>query len=74
MALPLHVDRVRTLRHPNGEPLFAIAQHPKGEGSVDAWVVDGKGNVYVALSGYRTVELPGGVTPDALVPLRNALA
>ncbi|HYU32318.1 MAG TPA: SDR family NAD(P)-dependent oxidoreductase [Thermoanaerobaculia bacterium] len=73
MALPLSVDRVRTLRHPNGEPLFAVTKHPNGDGCVDAWVVDGKGNVYVTLSGYRTVELPGGVTPETLVPLRNAM-
>jgi hypothetical protein len=73
MALPLHVDRVRTLRHPNGEPLFAVARHHNGQGSVDAWVVDAEGNTYVTLSGYRTVELPGGVAPEALSPLKKAM-
>ncbi|HKV12191.1 MAG TPA: SDR family NAD(P)-dependent oxidoreductase [Thermoanaerobaculia bacterium] len=73
MALPLRVDRVRTVRHPSdGAPLFALAEALQ-DGAVEAQVVDGEGNVYVSLSGYRTVELPGGVEPDRLEPLRAAL-
>ncbi|HEX6861950.1 MAG TPA: polyketide synthase dehydratase domain-containing protein, partial [Thermoanaerobaculia bacterium] len=75
MALPLHVDRVRTLRAApagDGTPLFAVTR-PGADGSVDAWVVDREGNLYVTLSGYRTVELPGGVDPERLEPLRSAM-
>ncbi|HSF43078.1 MAG TPA: SDR family NAD(P)-dependent oxidoreductase, partial [Thermoanaerobaculia bacterium] len=73
MALPLRVDRVSTVRHPSdGAPLFALAE-ALGDGAVEARVVDGEGNVYVSLSGYRTVELPGGVEPDRLAPLRAAM-
>jgi NAD(P)-dependent dehydrogenase (short-subunit alcohol dehydrogenase family) len=74
MALPLHVDRVRTLRHPETPdvPLYALAE-PAENGTVEARVVDGEGNVYVTLTGYRTVELPGGVEAARLAPLRTAM-
>ena len=74
MALPLHVDRVRTLRHPEAPdvPLYVLAE-PAENGTVEARVVDGEGNVYVALTGYRTVELPGGVEAARLAPLRTAM-
>ncbi|HEY4592652.1 MAG TPA: polyketide synthase dehydratase domain-containing protein, partial [Thermoanaerobaculia bacterium] len=73
MALPQHVDRVRTLRRPverNG-PLFAVAR--PGDGGTDAYVVDGEGRLYLSLSGYRTVEMPGGLAADLVAPLRAAM-
>jgi len=73
MALPLHVDRVRTHRHPgvDGVPLFAVAR--PGDDGTDAYVVDAEGRLYLSLSGYRTVEMPGGLAADLVAPLRAAL-
>jgi hypothetical protein len=79
MALPLHVDRVSMLRRPNGGTLTAVARPRGGDGdgeamgAVDAYVVDDEGNLYVTLSGYRTIELPGGVDPERLAPLQDAM-
>ena len=73
MALPATIDRLTV----HGTPSESEALHaqvtpraaPSGL-SFDAQVLDGKGRVYLELSGYRTAPLPGGL-PDALVaPLR----
>jgi hypothetical protein len=76
MGLPLRVDRVSTLRHPASieAPLFAVARPANGDGAVDAYVVDGEGHLVLSLSGYRTVELPGGLAAARIAPLRAALA
>ncbi|HEX5821847.1 MAG TPA: SDR family NAD(P)-dependent oxidoreductase, partial [Solirubrobacterales bacterium] len=75
MALPTHVDRV--IRYADAdEPgnLFAVV-HPREDGSaIDARVVDEKGRVRVLLSGYRTIELPGALDPEALEPIRAAMS
>jgi hypothetical protein len=75
MALPLRVDRVSTLRRLDriAAPLYAVARPANGDGSVDAYVVDEEGNVYLSLSGYRTIELPGGLEPERIAPLRAAM-
>jgi hypothetical protein len=74
MGLPLHIDRVTTLRDPEsagGRRLFAVAR-PAG-GGFDAEVVDADGAVYVRLSGYKTVALPTAVDDERLRPLRDAM-
>jgi hypothetical protein len=77
MALPLKVGRVTAPRRSagNGTPLYAVARPSDGDGdgAVDAYVVDGAGNVYLSLSGYRTIELPGGVAADRIAPLQAAM-
>ncbi len=77
MALPLKVDRVTPLRPANGNgPLFAVARPANGnggDGGIDAYVVDGEGNLYMSLSGYRTVELPGGLEASRIAPFKTAL-
>jgi hypothetical protein len=73
MALPLHVDRVSRLRPGNGGRLTAVARTREDDGAVDADVVDDEGNLYVTLTGYRTVELPGGIDPERLAPLQAAM-
>ena len=73
MALPLHVDRVSRLRPGNGGRLTAVARTREEDGAVDAYVVDDEGNLYVTLTGYRTVELPGGIDPERLAPLQAAM-
>ncbi len=76
MALPLHVDRVTAYRPAGDVPLYAITRTSRTgqDGAVDAVVVDPEGNVYVALSGYRTIELPGGLDPERIAPLRAAVS
>ena len=45
---------------------------PRPDGGFDARVVDGKGAVILALSGYRTMELPESVDDQLLEPIRMA--
>jgi hypothetical protein len=75
MALPTHVDRV--IRYADADApgkLFAVV-HPREDGSaIDARVVDETGRVRVLLVGYRTIELPGGLDPEALEPIRSAMS
>ena|GEM_PF-2806099 len=65
MALPWQVDRVIvTPATVAAESL--VAQVMPRAGGFDARVVDGSGNVWVELTGYRTTELPGQVEPSLL--------
>ncbi len=78
MGLPLQVSKIAVLRAPedaNGERLFALVK-PAAGGShgYDARVVDEDGNVYVDMTGYTTVELPGGPEDARLEPFRTAMA
>jgi acyl transferase domain-containing protein/NAD(P)-dependent dehydrogenase (short-subunit alcohol dehydrogenase family) len=75
MGLPLHVAEVRTLRAPEtaaGRRLLALVR-PTDDGGYDATVADEAGNVYLQLTGYRTVELPGALDAEALQPLQAAM-
>ena len=76
MGLPLHVDRVQTLRSPDEAqgPLFAVVTPEPESGAYSAEVVDEKGGVYVNLTGYRTIEAPDGVDEAKLAPLRKAMS
>jgi NAD(P)-dependent dehydrogenase (short-subunit alcohol dehydrogenase family) len=72
MALPAHVDRVShfTAGEDSGA-LWAVVT-PRDDG-IDADVVGEDGRVRVRLEGYRTIELPGGLDPEALAPIRAAM-
>jgi len=75
MALPTHVDRVRRYSDPpsaNGRLLAVVTPRPDDQ-SFDASIVDENGRPYIALEGYRTVQLPGGVETDKLAPLQKAM-
>ena len=64
MALPLGLESVTAYRQPveaNGQRLYALVTAVDGGERYDAQVVDESGAVYVALQGYRTVDLPGRV-------------
>jgi hypothetical protein len=61
MALPAGYDAVTTFRQPreaNGQRLYATVTAIDNGDRYDAQVVDEAGNVYVKLTGYRTVEMP----------------
>ena len=76
MGLPQHIDRVSLLRNPEEaeDPLFAIVSPNLREGSFDAEVVDERGNLYLQLSGYRTVVVPGAVDAGPLKVLQAAMS
>ena len=78
MGLPLRVERVRAVRPPetaNGARSSPSSRpSASGDGSFDARVVDADGNVYLAVDGYRTVELPGAASAAQLEPFRAAMA
>jgi hypothetical protein len=59
MALPSRLDRAALLRAPaaDGRTLFAVVDVRDGGEVFDARVVDETGEVYLQLSGYRTVPL-----------------
>jgi hypothetical protein len=74
MGLPQHVDQVVALKateSANGRRLYVLAT-PNG-GGYDALVMDSTGQVYVKLSGYRTIQLPDPVDDQLVAPLRAAM-
>jgi len=74
MGLPYQIRKVRLLRSPDAAKsrLYASAT-PNEDGSFDAQVVDEKGNVYLVMKGYRTMELPDPIDAGLLAPLRSAI-
>jgi 3-hydroxymyristoyl/3-hydroxydecanoyl-(acyl carrier protein) dehydratase len=74
MGLPYRVDSLRV--HKPSEPgqtqLHSVVT-PNEDGGFDARVVDQQGTVWLALSGYRTMELPDPVDDSLLAPLRAAM-
>jgi NAD(P)-dependent dehydrogenase (short-subunit alcohol dehydrogenase family) len=76
MGLPLHVHRAWLLRSAELAEvlLYAVVTPNPDQGSFEAEVVDGKGNRYVRLSGYRTVALPNGLDAELLKPLQAAIS
>ncbi len=75
MGLPLHIDSVSSLFLPQSPDtrLYAVVNCEQTRGSFDAEVVDAKGNVYLQLSGYRTVAVPNAVDADGLKALQAAM-
>ena len=74
MGLPYRVDRLSILKpsEPAQARLHSVVT-PNGDGGFDARVVDEKGNVWLSLSGYRTMALPEPVDEALLKPLRAAM-
>jgi hypothetical protein len=63
MALPSSLEGLEVYRHLEeasaGAQIYALVTPVDGGDSFDARVVDDSGNVYLDLTGYRTVRLPG---------------
>jgi NAD(P)-dependent dehydrogenase (short-subunit alcohol dehydrogenase family)/acyl carrier protein len=73
-GLPRHVDRI-VLHQELGAPHGRVAARvTTSDGGFGAQVVDENGVVLLELSGYHTVELPGGVDPDRGAPLVAAMS
>jgi hypothetical protein len=64
MALPLAIGSVTAYKqeHEADGRLYAIVEAVNGGDEFNAQVVDESGQVYVTLTGYRTVALPGKVS------------
>jgi Polyketide synthase dehydratase len=73
MGLPQHVGRVCWWRAPEScdGQLYAVVTPRPDQASFDADVVDEAGNLYLQVSGYRTVALPDGVDGELLAALRS---
>jgi len=76
MGLPLRIHRVSVVRAPDLAEgrLYAVVTSHAEQASFDAEVMDTKGNIYVSLSGYRTVALPGAINLDRLKTLQAAMS
>ncbi len=76
MGLPLHIDRVSLFcdsARAEGR-LYAVVTPNPGAGSFDAEVVDPNGNLFLQLSGYRTVAVPGAVDAGRLQALQSMMS
>jgi len=77
MGLPQHIDRVSSssgVPESAGTRLYAVVTSDPGRGCFDAEVVDAKGNCYLHLGGYRTVEVPNAVDAEGLKALQAAMS
>ena len=76
MGLPWQVESVTWLRHPEfaAQSFYAVVTpHPEHE-SFDAEVIDGEGNRYLQLAGYRTAAMQSSIDSDPLKPLHDAVS
>jgi hypothetical protein len=55
---------------PDAAFFSVVATNP--DGTYDAKLTNGKGDVYMILRGYKTMDLPDPVEPDLLQPLQRA--
>jgi hypothetical protein len=74
MGLPQHIDRVSLLSDPpEGERLYAIVLPNEGR-SFDAEVLDEKGNCYLRVVGYQTIEVLGALDAGRVKMLHTAMS
>jgi acyl transferase domain-containing protein/NAD(P)-dependent dehydrogenase (short-subunit alcohol dehydrogenase family)/acyl carrier protein len=75
LGLPYAFRQLTVVSAPEKEsnaPYYAIVVSNQ-DGTYDAKVVDGKGKVYLILSGYRTMDLPDPIQVDLVQPIKSAL-
>ncbi len=76
MGLPWQVQDVSWLRAPDltdHHVFYALVTPHPAEGTFDAEVVDGEGNRYLQLDGYRTAQVPSSVDTEPLKALHDAV-
>jgi NAD(P)-dependent dehydrogenase (short-subunit alcohol dehydrogenase family)/acyl carrier protein len=75
LGLPDAFRELRLIASPEKDPsatYFAVVlSNP--DNSYDVKIVDNKGNIYLTLQGYRTMNLPDPVQADLLEPLKKGL-
>ncbi|HKU22732.1 MAG TPA: SDR family NAD(P)-dependent oxidoreductase [Terriglobales bacterium] len=76
LGLPQHVERIRLLRAPElaDGPLYSVIAPNSQPSRFDVEVLDMAGNVYLQLTGYRTVVLPEGVDANAVKALQALMS
>ena len=76
MFLPQHIERIRLRRAPELAEgrLYAVVTPDPHQGRCDVEVVDTAGNLYVQLSGYRTVAMPDASDAEPLQALHALMA
>jgi hypothetical protein len=75
LGLPYALAKLKLISAPEKASdggYFAVVV-TNADGTYDVKLVDGKGEVYLILSGYRTVDLPDPIQADLLQPLQQAL-
>jgi acyl transferase domain-containing protein/NAD(P)-dependent dehydrogenase (short-subunit alcohol dehydrogenase family)/acyl carrier protein len=74
LGLPYGIQELKVFSLPENmdESFFALIT-VNSDGSYDGKLMDGKGNVYMMLRGYKTMDLPDPVQADLLKPLQRAL-
>jgi hypothetical protein len=74
LGLPYAFRELRILASPETVPqaAFYSVVVPNPDGTYDAKMLDEKGNLYLILRGYRTMDLPDPVPEDLLEPLQHA--
>jgi len=76
MGLPWQVQDVSWLRAPDltdHHAFYALVTPHPAEGTFDAEVVDGEGNRYLRLGGYRTSQVPSSVDGEPLKALQEVM-
>ena len=75
MGLPLHIDQVRVWPMPDQfrDQFFAVVT-PIPEDGFDVQVVDAAGNLYMQVSGYRTVAIPKAIDAESLNALQSLIS
>ena len=74
MALPTHVDRITRFAGTDAPGGSSRSCSPRDDGTgVDAGWLTNAATSRVLLEGYRTIELPGVLDPEALEPIRSAM-
>jgi hypothetical protein len=75
LGLPNAFAELKLVSVPEKEPDTAfystVVTNP--DGTYDVKLMDGKGEVYLILNGYRTIDLPDPIQADLLKPLQQAL-
>ncbi len=75
MGLPYRIGTVVIFRgEETAKTRLQAFVKPNADGSYDAQVADEKGNIYISLTGYRTMELPDPIDTAILQPLKEAIA
>ncbi|KAA3624391.1 MAG: SDR family NAD(P)-dependent oxidoreductase, partial [Bacteroidetes bacterium] len=73
MGLPARIDRLQVYKYPSNSRTRLYAVVEEENGTYNAKIVDKKGEVYLAVSGYATVEL-GAVTDEKLLePIQKVM-
>ena len=75
LGLPHAVRELKFISAPEDSPdaTFYSVVEPRPDGSYDAKVIDGRGEVYLTVQGYRTMDLPDPIQADLVDPIKRAL-